>query len=115
VSIHVRSTKPSEAGFQQTVLELAKATGWRRAHFRKVRVQRKSGKTFWETPVAGDGKGFLDLLLLRDKRLIVAELKMPREKMKPEQELWFAAWQEFGAETYLWYPEDWDEIQKILE
>jgi len=49
----------SEADFQTRVIDLARQLGWRVAHFRKTRVQRKDGSTFWETPVAADGKGFL--------------------------------------------------------
>lgn len=105
----------SEAEFQKLVLEAARLSRWRRAHFRKVRVQRKGGAVYWETPVAADGKGFLDLVLVRSPRVIFAECKRDGERMTPEQELWYAALKACpGVEVYLWKPSDWATIERLL-
>lgn len=105
----------TEAKWQQQVIQLAGTLGWFCAHFRGVRVQRKDGTCFWQTPVQAQGKGFPDLVLVRGPRLIFVELKRgPREKPSPEQEVWLAKLRQTEAEVYLWRPQDFDRIQEIL-
>lgn len=103
-----------EAEFQQKVIQAAQDRGWRVAHFRKVRVQRKGGSTYWETPVAADGKGFFDLELVRE-RLVKIELKVDYNKPTPEQEEWCTAYTKAGVEWYVFFPEDWETILKTLQ
>lgn len=110
----VRSTW-SEAEFTREVIALARSHGFRVAHFRTVRVQRKSGAVYYETPVQGDGKGFPDLILLRGAQLVVAELKVGRGKPTREQEDWLLAFRGVGAEVHVWTPEKWYRICAILE
>jgi hypothetical protein len=107
----------SEKDFTRLVLDLALANGWLRAHFRGVRVLKRNGETFWQTPVDGDGKGFLDLLLIHPERklLCVAELKIPPNKLTPEQEDWKLAWEAVGVPAYVWTPAMWVEIVATLE
>lgn len=98
----------TEVAFTDQVLELARIFGWRTAHFRAAMTKRG-----WRTPVQGDGKGFPDLLLIRD-RVIVAELKVGRNKPTAEQVAWLDGFRKAGAEAYLWTPTDWDDITRIL-
>ena len=105
----------SEAEFQKQVTELAHLRRWRVASFRRVRVQRKSGAVYWETPVGADGKGWPDLVLCRGIRLIFAELKIGKNKTTPEQVAWLDSLAMTGAETYIWRPEDWAEIERVIE
>jgi hypothetical protein len=49
------------------------AYGWRAAHFRPARTAKG-----WRTPVAADGAGFPDLVLVRRTRIVAAELKSGR-------------------------------------
>jgi hypothetical protein len=103
---------PTELEFTAQVLAYAKLCGWRTAHFRPARTARG-----WVTPVQGDGKGFLDLLLLRAQRIVVAELKRTAlDRPTPEQELWLAAWRETGrAEVCVWTAsDDWGRIERTL-
>lgn len=108
----------TEAEFQDQVIQLAKLHGWLVAHFRCVRVQRKSGAVFYETPVQADGKGWPDLILIRGRRMIVAELKRSeKEKPTPDQEKWLAAF--LGLEApqtmvVIWTPEKWSLIERTL-
>jgi hypothetical protein len=118
---HPTVGKMTEAAFQRQVIDLARFRGWRVAHFRKVRVQRKNGQVYWETPVAADGEGFPDLELVRGRRLIKAELKSARAVRKTRgkgrseaQELWRAAYLAAGIEYYTWEPADWPEIERVL-
>ena len=105
----------TEQQFQKQVVQLAKLYKWRVAHFRCVRVQRRGGAVYYETPVGVDGKGWPDLVMLRGNRLVVAELKVGKNKTTPEQDAWLAAFRSFeDAEVYLWRPSDWHEIESVL-
>ncbi len=104
----------SEAGFQKQVVAFAKMHGWHVAHFRTVRVQRRSGAVYHETPVGVDGKGFPDLLMIRGCRVIVAELKVPPNTVSAEQTEWLLKFGGAGAEAFVWRPADWDVIEKTL-
>jgi hypothetical protein len=70
----------TESEFLDQVLQYAKLRGWRSAHFRPAKTIDG-----WRTPVSGDGKGFPDLLLVRGDRVIVAELKVGKNKLTLEQ------------------------------
>ena len=104
--------KITEEEFTNQVLEMARLRGWRSAHFRPART-----KTGWKTAVAGDGKGFPDLFLVRRKtgHKLVAELKVPPNKCSPEQEEWLADFEAVGIPAYTWTPADFDEIERVLE
>lgn len=106
----------NETQFQQTVIDLAHLTGWRVAHFRGVRVQRKDGSIYYQTPVQADGTGFPDLVMARDDRTLYAEIKVTPNKPSAEQWEWLRALQANPSnEVYLWYPEDWEEIETVLQ
>lgn len=110
--------EPTEREFQQQVLEFAQLYGWKRAHFRPARVMR-GGKETWETPVAADGKGFPDLILVHRVRgiLIVAELKRSEnEEPTTEQKDWLRAFEGVpGIVVRLWSPADWPSIETLLK
>jgi hypothetical protein len=114
VASRVVGVEPTEAEFQAQVIDLARSRGWRVAHFRKVRVQRASGKTYWETPVAADGKGFPDLIMLRRGVQVVAELKVGKNTTSAEQREWLADFARAGSLMFVWKPADWPEIVKVL-
>lgn len=106
-----------EDDWKRTVIEAAKLFGWRYAHFRPART-----KYGWTTAMEGH-KGFPDLVLVRPPRLILAELKptavgrRPSEVTVPseEQQEWLRQLGLVaGVETYLWRPEDLNEILLLL-
>lgn len=99
----------SESSFTRQVLQLAKLHGWRSAHFRPAQTKRG-----WRTAVQGDGKGFLDTVLVRGRRLIFAELKSDTGRLTVEQRAWIAALEGTGVEVYTWRPSDWAEIERVL-
>lgn len=105
-----------ESDFTTTVIQYAQLHGWRVAHFRTVRVQRKNGQAYYETPVQGDGKGWPDLVLVHPKRRLViyAELKVGKNTLTPEQEEWCGDLQEANQIVRVWKPEDWDSIEATL-
>ncbi len=112
----------TEAEFQRQVLDLARLFRWTVAHFRPAQTSRG-----WRTPVAADGKGFPDLVLVRQyvpdfrngdgpkrNRLIFAELKTEKAKATDEQEWWLDLLRRTCAEVYLWRPSDIDRIAEVL-
>jgi hypothetical protein len=95
---------------QRGIIELARRLGWRVAHTPPIPTERG-----WRTAVAADGKGFPDLVLVRD-RVIVAEIKGDTDRLRPEQEAWLSAFRLAGIAAYVWTPEDWrsGEIERML-
>lgn len=86
---------------QKGIIDLARRLEWRVAHFPPVPTERG-----WRTPVAADGKGFPDLLLVRD-RILIAEVKGDTDRVRPEQRVWLDAFALAGAEVYIWTPQLW--------
>ena len=103
--------KVTESAFQRQVLALAKMLGWRTAHFRPAMNQRGD----WRTPVAGDGKGWPDLVLVKGERVLFRELKTDRGVLSPEQREWRDALQAAGADYAVWRPKDWPIIEATLK
>lgn len=105
----------SESAFQDRVIGLAHALGFRVAHFRSVRIARPDGSFRYATPVQADGAGYPDLHIVGSGRSIFAELKRQRgSKTTSEQLDWLASLRACGHEAYLWKPADWDEIVAVL-
>jgi hypothetical protein len=100
----------TEKEFQSAVIAAARALGWRCAHFRTALNSRGQ----WLTPVQADGAGFPDLILVRGKRIIAAELKVARGRVSAEQEAWLEAFRKAGALAPVWRPSDWPEIEREL-
>lgn len=100
----------TEHELQSAVMDAARILGWRRAHFRAAMT-----KHGWRTPVEGEGKGFPDLVLVRE-RIVWVELKGHGGKVSPEQREWLDALDRAGAECYLWTPSSWTsgEIERVL-
>lgn len=89
----------SERQWQRTVREYAEAMGWR-----VYAVWRSD-----HSPA-----GWPDLALVRPPRLVFAELKSERGRPTPAQLAWLEDLRASGAETHLWRPSDWDEVQEVL-
>ena len=100
----------TEADFQKQVTDLAELLHWQWAHFRPAETSKG-----WRTPVSGPlGKGFPDLVLVKGPRLIFAELKRDGGKVTADQLDVLAVFAD-AAETYVWRPADFDEIQSALQ
>ena len=101
----------SEKAFQRTVIDVARALGWICASFRPGRTARG-----WRTAVQGDGVGFPDTLLIHPRRgqIVVAELKVGKNRASLAQDAWLDAFRAAGVPAYLWRPEDWPEIEAVL-
>jgi len=99
----------SEAAFQRSVEDFAALMGWVfRYH---VYDARRSNP------------GFPDLVLVRPPRVIFAELKDAKGRVRkakvgqpPQQAEWLEALLQCpGVETYLWRPSDWNQIVEVLK
>lgn len=115
----VSRLKQSESAFQAAVIDYARRRGWRVAHFRKVRTVDKFGRPRWRTPVAADGDGFPDLVLVRRGEILFAELKAEDGSVDPEQRLWRSALElveeSSPAVRYrVWRPRDWTTLEDEL-
>lgn len=101
----------SEEALQQHVLNAMRELRWRTAHFRPAKTEKG-----WRTAVAGDGKGFPDIIAVKGHRLVVAELKSEIGTLEPDQDAWLAFFRNTAAEVYVWRPSHWldDTIQSVL-
>lgn len=90
---------------------LARTLGWRVAHFYPLLTHRGT----WKTPVAADGKGFPDLLLVRD-RVVAIEVKGDGDRLRPEQKEWLSAFALAGVDALVVTPKMWEagEVEEVL-
>lgn len=90
----------SEKTFQQHIILLAKQFGW---------------LYYYTADSRRSPRGYPDLCLVKDKKLIYAELKTKIGKLRPEQKTWLnALTQVKGVQVYLWRPGDWAQIEAVL-
>jgi hypothetical protein len=103
--------KISEKDWQKTVIDYARARGWRVAHFRTSRTQ--SGG--WSTAVQADGEGYPDLTMVRGPRLLFVELKAEKGRVAEKQAEWLTdlAVAAPGCVT-IWKPSDWAVVERTL-
>ena len=99
----------TESEFLGQVIDLAHIYGWKCVHFRPAMTSKG-----WRTAVQADGKGFPDLFMIRENRIIFAELKSDNGKLSSEQVDWLNALQPVG-EVFIWKPEDFEQIIDILK
>lgn len=99
----------TEGDLQAQIIAAAQTHRWHVAHFRPARTELG-----WRTPVAADGAGFPDLVLVRNGRLIFAELKSERGRISDAQEAWLARLAEADVEVYVWRPTDLDTALEVL-
>lgn len=119
-----------EAELQKLVLHQARLDGWNVAHFgNSVKFVRRGAK--YITVPDRDAAGFLDLVMVREERLIFAELKSEKGRITDAQALWLADLRRVAQMTdnvfddnswpiirvYVWRPPDWldGSIQAVLE
>lgn len=98
----------SEEQWSEQVIAYASLRSWLVAHFRPARTAHG-----WRTPVSADGKGFPDLVLVRDRAVLV-ELKSVKGTLTEEQARWLEALKRADVEHYLWRPTDWPEVERVL-
>lgn len=100
----------TEAEFQQQVIDLAHALGWRHNHTRRT-VGRGHR---WTTATSVIGWPDLTLWSERQQRLIFAELKTDRGRVTDDQAAVLASLERAGQEVHVWRPTDLDQIARTL-
>ena len=99
----------TEAAFMEQVTQLAEIRGWEWMHCRPGMTARS-----WRTPLSGTmAKGWPDLVLVRRERLLAVELKRDGAKPTPEQTEVLGILSG-AAETAVWTPLSWTEIERVL-
>jgi len=105
-----------EEEWQDEVVDIAHAFGWWAVHYRAGYT--RSGE--WRTPVAYDGGGFPDLVLVRERLIAVECKRQPRgpaereRQVAPQQERWLERIRTAGTAAYVWRPEDVDTVIAVL-
>lgn len=92
----------TEAELQNCVRNCAQLFGWRFYH---PWISVKSAR------------GFPDCAMVRDGRLVFAELKGTTGQLSAHQEQWLAELRKVpGAEVHVWYPRHWHDgtIEEVL-
>lgn len=89
----------AESSFQETVIQFARLHRFQVYHTHDSRRSRA---------------GFPDLTLWKPGRLIFAELKAAKGRLAPAQGETLVSLRDAGVEVYLWRPEDWPEIERVL-
>jgi len=92
----------TEKDFESQIKDLARLFGWKYYHtWRSI-----------HSPA-----GFPDCVLVRQSRIIFAELKSEKGKVSPAQQEWLDALGNVGdkdVQVYLWHPSDFDKIVEVL-
>lgn len=103
----------TEKELRDSIVEAARAAGWAVMFVPKVPVKYQGQPIRWMNPIGGDGKGWLDLFLLRERPLAI-EVKA-RESgagyhVTPEQQAWLDRWHVAGINAFVWTIRDWPEV-----
>lgn len=101
VSISVAGYKAlqTEAEFLDTVRQFARLHRWLVVHLPQM---------------LANPSGFPDLLLFRDGKLVIAELKVKHGQLGPRQKEWCERLWDAGFPVHVWYPADWPLIESTL-
>lgn len=92
----------NERDLTAAVIDLARLRGWRVAHFHDSRRDIAGGTLVGDR----DAAGFPDLVMVRDGRVVFAELKSETGRLSAGQQGWL---DDLGAagECHVWRPADW--------
>jgi hypothetical protein len=85
-----------ERDWQNLVIQLATARGWK--HYHPPDNKPVNGRI--QKVVAG----FPDLVLIKNGRMVFAELKREKGVLSPEQASWIVEIKACGIECYVWRP-----------
>lgn len=94
----MKTPRITEREFQAQVVQLARLCGWLVYH---THDSRRSAA------------GFPDLVLVRETVLFV-ELKVPPNRLSPDQAAWVERLRGAGQAACVWTPDQWGEIELTL-
>ena len=93
----------SETEFQSQVIDLAEWCGWLVQHTHDSR----RGPT--------SGSGFPDLVMVKEGVILWRELKVGKNQPTAKQSEWGDRIRRAGGDWGVWWPRDWDEIERMLK
>jgi hypothetical protein len=105
---------------QRATATTARLRGIRESAFRDAVIeyaQRRGWKVMWTWHSKHSPAGWPDLFMVRASHAVAAELKIWPNKPTSAQLEWLAALEGIrGAvvKVYVWYPDDWAEIEEVL-
>jgi hypothetical protein len=107
----------SESDFTESILDEARAAGWRTYHIPDWLWKVAFGA--WKAWGARKGRrwpdrGFPDLVLLRPPELLFVEVKAANGRLDTRQRGWLRDLEACGVEVYLWKPRDLETIRARL-
>jgi len=104
-------SKLTEGAFQKVVIELAQRFDWKVMH----PLPGVSPKGRWSTATQGNGRGFPDLTLVRE-RIMFVELKADGRYLSVWQKMWRDSLLAAGGEWHCWKPAQWFDgtVERIL-
>lgn len=100
----------TEREFQHSVMELAELSGWETLH---VRTSMQADGRYLTATSGTMAKGWPDLVLVKDDRLLFVELKGPKGRIRPDQSRVLQLLEK-AAEVHVWRPADWPFIEETL-
>jgi hypothetical protein len=95
-----------------TVVAHARMAGWK-VHFIPDQLYF-AGRERIRRPLDQGDPGFPDLVLVKDGRVLVRELKSDEGRVREEQEAWLDALAAAGIDTGVWRPRDIDRVMTEL-
>jgi hypothetical protein len=103
----------TEGDWLTQVVDYAHLRGWLVSHQRPGRTSNG-----WRTAIQGDA-GFPDLVMVREGRVIFAELKSQRGRVGEAQKPWLEELAKVSIEASnvvvaLWRPGDWEAVREAL-
>ena len=97
-----------EKDLQTQIIAIAHLYGWKVHHTRTIQIAGGG----WVSP--GQDRGFPDLVMAKDGRIVFAELKTARGKLSPFQKDWLNALHGEACEVYVWRPNDLADVHHVL-
>jgi hypothetical protein len=91
----------TERELQTAVIRAAQLLGWSVFHVRPGRTRRG-----WRTCVEGDGVGWPDAVLVKD-RILYREIKAGGGRLTPAQIAWLERLRAAGADAEVWTADQW--------
>lgn len=89
----------NETQFQNKVIDLCR---WYRLLYYHTHDSRRSQP------------GFPDLVIVGKHKVIFAELKSATGKVSMAQQEWIEKLNHAGAEAYVWRPQDWPHVERVV-
>ena len=104
----------TEKRFQSQVLAYAAMMGWSAWHDNATNAPRRCSGCGQTRSLPRNTAGLPDLVLIRRPRVVWAELKAERGRLRPAQKAWIEELRACGQAVYVWRPSSWEEVERVL-